>query len=196
MTRLPLVHLLALATAGGLAGCANAVSDTDPEDTDVVDTDDTDDTDQAASPKVWINEILASNDTAESWEDEEEVAHFDDWVELYNPNAEAVDLSGWGLTDGFPGGDTPWAFPEGTGIAAGGYLVVWCSDGLEGPFLHTDFALSRGGETVTLVDEAERVVDEHTYPEQTTDIALYRAPDGGETWANGPGTQGSANPAQ
>ncbi|MGK0185343.1 MAG: hypothetical protein ACI9R3_001119 [Verrucomicrobiales bacterium] len=42
-----------------------------------------------------------------------------EFVELHNTGAEAVDLSGWVLDDGIA-----YAFPDGATIAAGGYLVV------------------------------------------------------------------------
>src|SRR2546421_1887778 len=41
------------------------------------------------------------------------------WVEVYNPDTNAVDLSGWRL-----GGDVDFAFPSNTVLAAGAYLVV------------------------------------------------------------------------
>lgn len=45
-----------------------------------------------------------------------------DWVELFNPTAASVDVSGWILKDN---DDThSYALPRGTNIAAGGYYVV------------------------------------------------------------------------
>ncbi|MEO0473600.1 MAG: lamin tail domain-containing protein, partial [Bacteroidota bacterium] len=43
-----------------------------------------------------------------------------DWVELYNPSANQIDLSAWKWQDS----DTLWTFPNGSQIAAGGYLVL------------------------------------------------------------------------
>lgn len=43
----------------------------------------------------------------------------EEYVELYNPGAGAVDLSGWKFTNG-----VQFTFPAGTSISAGGYLVV------------------------------------------------------------------------
>jgi len=174
----------ALAT---LVACSGAVNPTDSDsDTDPVDTD----TDPPAPAELYINEILASNDTAQSWTDGDGEEQFDDWLEVYNAGSEAVDLEDYGLSDG----GSPWLFPAGTTLEAGGYLVVWCSDGTEGPFLHTDFAISRGGETLTLTDSDDRVLDQVVMPEQTTDVVTYRSPDGSENWAFGEGTPGASNP--
>jgi hypothetical protein len=43
----------------------------------------------------------------------------EEYIELYNPAASAVDLSGWRFTSG-----VQFTFPGGTSIAAGGHLVV------------------------------------------------------------------------
>lgn len=42
-----------------------------------------------------------------------------EYIELHNPTASAVDLSGWRLAD-----EVEYRFPEGSGIPAGGYLAV------------------------------------------------------------------------
>src|SRR5258708_32911199 len=44
------------------------------------------------------------------------------WLELYNPEAKAIDLSGWKLTDGIR-----FDFPANTSIAANGFIVI-CQD--------------------------------------------------------------------
>src|SRR5437763_5342551 len=41
------------------------------------------------------------------------------WMEIYNPGTNAIDLSGWTL-----GGDVSFSFPSNTVLAAGAYLVV------------------------------------------------------------------------
>ncbi|MES2570001.1 MAG: lamin tail domain-containing protein, partial [Verrucomicrobiota bacterium] len=42
-----------------------------------------------------------------------------EFIEIYNPEAVSVDLSGWAITSG-----AAYTFPSGTVIAAGGYRVV------------------------------------------------------------------------
>lgn len=78
---------------------------------------------------------------------------FSDWIELHNPSGEAVDLSGWGLSDD-PAKPFKWTFPAGTSIGSGAYLVVHADDQeeLNGPgiAIHVGFKLSRSGEDVIL----------------------------------------------
>jgi len=45
-----------------------------------------------------------------------------DWVELYNPGAASVDLSGWRFRDS--DSTRTFALAAGSTIAAGGYLVI------------------------------------------------------------------------
>ena len=83
-----------------------------------------------------------------------------DWIELYNPSAQSVELSGYALTD--EAGDLEkWRFPEGTAIGAGEYLVVFLSGKnkeVNGE-LHTNFSLGSEDETVILADNAAAVCD-------------------------------------
>ena len=82
---------------------------------------------------------------------------FADWVEIYNSGAQTADIGGFSLSDNI--GNTKYRFPEGTSIAAGEYLVVYCST------LVTDstvapFGLSKyGAETVVLKDANGLVVE-------------------------------------
>lgn len=46
-----------------------------------------------------------------------------DWVELVNTSSAAIDLSGWRFLDS-DSSHTAWTLPQGSTIAAGGYLVV------------------------------------------------------------------------
>lgn len=83
---------------------------------------------------------------------------FLDWVELANTGTETADLGGWTLTDD-PGQPPKWAFPPGTTLAPGGFLVVACSGRdvttpAPGGLLHTNFSLSSNGEYLALRDAA------------------------------------------
>ena len=82
-------------------------------------------------------------------------AGFVDWVELHNPGAVPVDLSGWSLTDD-PGTLQKWIFPAGVEIPAGDFLLIACSgknvpSPPAGGFMHTNFSLDDRGEFVALV---------------------------------------------
>ncbi|MBX3733978.1 MAG: lamin tail domain-containing protein [Verrucomicrobiae bacterium] len=87
------------------------------------------------------------------------------WVELFNQGSTAVQLGGWQLTDGIR-----FAFPEGTSIAAGEYLVV-AADAAElrnrYPNLRIlgNFSgrLSRSSDRLTLLDAVGNVAGEVRY---------------------------------
>ncbi len=70
------------------------------------------------SPRVFVNELLASNDSVNVDPDFGEAA---DWVELYNAESEPVALGGVYLTDDADE-PTKWLIPAGVMIDAGGYL--------------------------------------------------------------------------
>ena len=74
---------------------------------------------QDATPVV--NEFMASNSTTLYDED----GDASDWIELYNPTGQAIDLRGWALTDNEDRLDK-WIFPEKT-LDAGEYFVVFAS---------------------------------------------------------------------
>ena len=87
-----------------------------------------------------INEVLAKSDER------------DDWIEIYNPTDDAIDLSNFGLVDDY-GEDEPWTFPAGSSIGTGEYIIIWANDedGPDGEY-SASFKLSSDGESVHLVD--------------------------------------------
>jgi len=114
-----------------------------------------------------ISEFMAVNDDTLADED----GDHPDWIEIHNPSAEAVDLTGWRLRDG----EFEWTFPAVT-LAPGEYLVVFASDKnrrVAGAELHTNFRLDGGGEYLALLDDAGSVVHEYApaYPPQLEDIS-------------------------
>ena len=68
-----------------------------------------------------ITEIMASN--AAGIVDEDGAAS--DWVEIYNPDPQPVNLDGWFLSDNVPD-PTRWRFPRVT-VGSGGFRRVWAS---------------------------------------------------------------------
>jgi hypothetical protein len=111
----------------------------------------------AAGSDVSINELMynpASDNDG------------DEFLELADNGASAVDLSGWCFTEGIT-----LCFPQGTSIAAHGYLVI----GEDAARFQTTYGfapaavysgkLSNSGETVTLVDAGGTVMDSVTYGE-------------------------------
>ena len=105
----------------------------------------------------------------------------EEYIELVNPNAYAVDISDWQLTGG-----VEHTFLPGTVIVAGGSLYVSPSAGAflnrvaspsggEGRFVQGNYRghLSSWGETVELTDRAGRLVATLTYPGEPSDQQRY-----------------------
>ncbi len=119
-----------------------------------------------------ITEFMAANAAGASDED----GAFSDWVEIYNPDAVPVELSGWYLTDSMAN-KKKWPFPAAT-LAPGGYLIVWASgkDRRDpGGSLHANFSLSAAGEYLGLIKpDGVTVVAEFApaFPAQTNDVSF------------------------
>jgi len=173
-SRKPAVAWLAAAALLGssLPGCA---------------TGDDDDSAEEASPVV-LNELLASNDTVLA----DEGGEFDDWLELFNPGTEALDLGGWMLSGGPRSAEQPWVVPDGVSIPPLGFLVVWADDDTEQGDLHTDFKLSKAGETLVLYWPSGEEADQVAFPAQDSDLSWGRVPDGTGDWQQ----LGSPSPQQ
>jgi hypothetical protein len=116
-----------------------------------------------------INEFVADNKDGLSDADHDEV----DWVEIYNPNPVAHDLTGWYLTDDLTQ-LTKWQFPA-TSINPNGYLVVFASGKDRRPAggeLHTNFNLRASGEEIALVKpDGITVVSQFVFGQQFTDVS-------------------------
>jgi hypothetical protein len=136
--------------------------------------------------QVYINEWMADNfgtrtDPADG--------NYEDWFEIYNPGAAAVDLGGYYLTDNLTN-KFQFEVPENGHyvIPPGGYLLVW-ADNESGQNstnladLHASFALSKSGEAIGLFGADGVLVDAVTFGPQTTDKTEGRWPDGSATIA-------------
>ncbi len=124
---------------------------------------------------IVINEIMASNETTVTDED----GDYSDWIELYNSNSNAINLSGYTISDDSLN-PNKWTFPE-TVLLPDSFLLIFASgkDRQEGPFLHTNFKINSDGEDLILSDNLENVID-HILPIPiSTDISYGRKPDGG-----------------
>jgi len=126
-----------------------------------------------------INEFLALNNGT----NQDEMGQFEDWVEIYNPGVETVEMGGLFLTDDLAQ-TTQWMFPD-TTIEASGFLLVWCdNDETDGP-LHTNFKLSGDGEEIGLFGRlaaGNNTIDSYAFGAQTADISEGRLPDGDDNW--------------
>ncbi len=137
---------------------------------------------QSASAQLFINEFMASNDTAFAGPQ----GDYPDWIEIYNAGDDAVDLSGYYMADDLTDPDAmyqiPSTYPDSVTVPAHGFILFYANKGQESSVLNLNFKLSGGGEQVGLWDPAQAVIDSITYGEQTTDISYGRYPDGGANW--------------
>ena len=137
---------------------------------------------------VIINEAVTSNtESAKAYD-----GRFYDWIELYNPTSRDISLDGYFLSDDLE--SLQKTSLKGQSIAAGGYLIIYCS-GLnitdEKGFLHTGFKLSAtNGETVYL--SGDKVVSSVTIPASEVNASYGLGSDGVYGWLKEP-TPGKKN---
>jgi len=107
-----------------------------------------------------------------------------DWIEIYNPNSEAVDLTGYKIYDvgGNTGGSKPKkSFPIGSTIPAGGfYVIITDTADFDGDL--SGFGLSSGGEEVWLENSNGTVIDNVSFLAMATNQTYGRLPDGSASW--------------
>ncbi|MCP5533217.1 MAG: lamin tail domain-containing protein [Akkermansiaceae bacterium] len=122
----------------------------------------------AATADVVISEFLADNESSLKDED----GDGEDWIEIHNDGAAAVDLAGWRLTDD-PASPAKWVFPQ-VIVPAHDRLVVFASDkNRSGAELHTNFKLSAAGEYLALLRPDGSVATEFApaFPPQLQDVS-------------------------
>ena len=140
---------------------------------------------------LYINEFMASNATTIC----DSFGSYSDWIELYNSTDTDMDISGFGISDNLSQ-PMKYRFPDGTTIAAKGYLVVFCSgnEGMQNGELHAPFGLRSYGEDVVIANRAGRIIDSYSFKNQETDVSMARIPDGaGELQSNSQPSPGYPN---
>lgn len=139
-----------------------------------------------------INEFLASNGTGILDENGDQ----EDWIEIFNPGPNPVNLNGWALTSD-DGDLAEWVFPAWS-LNAGQYMIVYASgknrkpaqatagvdnaNTIASPRLHTNFTINENGGYLALTSpESPRAVVSgfNPYPEQRTDYSYGPQPAGG-----------------
>jgi hypothetical protein len=162
---------------------------------------------RAGFTQPLINEIVSSNITG--IEDEYEVdkqncpvpdcdwwydrmgqsthdGDYPDWIEIYNPASESIDLAGYGLSDD-PSEPFKWVFPQ-VKLEAHEHLLVFASGkdrkepGEVAQYMHTNFKIDRRGETISLTDNTGALCDSIDTGEIPIGFSLGRYPDGGAGW--------------
>lgn len=137
-------------------------------------------------PTLYINEFMANNtsccpDTS-SGRDE-----FDDWIEIYNPGKEAINLGGMYVSQDKEnplGYQIPKTDSIKTTIAPGGYLILWADGNPEQGILHLKFKLNQQGEYFGFFYEDGRKIDEIKFDRQEENVSLGRTSDGATRWKN------------
>ena len=115
--------------------------------------------DDPSAAELYINEVISSNDTGAQDED----GDYSDWVEIWNAGDSPVNLAGWGLSDSYSN-PFKWTFGDVT-IQPNEFLIVWASSKdrrvpSATNALHANFAISAGGEEVTLTRPDGTLMDE------------------------------------
>lgn len=108
----------------------------------------------------------------------------EDWVELYNPTAAPIDLTGYYLSDK-ASNLTKWTIPSGT-IPANGFKMVFCSkrNTVNGTQLHPNFNLKQTeGDWIILTSPSVMVVDSIKIVHMTkADHSVGRSTNGAVDW--------------
>lgn len=149
---------------------------------------------------VILNEVCCYNDTIIY----DKLGEYNDYVEIYNPSSETIDISGFALSDN-KSNLTRYIFPEGSVIENGGYLVLWGAEGSFYSWAEEDsasylrFSL-KAGETVYLSNAAGAVIDKVKIPSNIArDVSYSRLPDAAvhiDKWTVAEATPGERNAMQ
>jgi hypothetical protein len=130
--------------------------------------------------KLYINEFLASNNSISI----PGYANFPDWIEIYNASEIDLNLAGYFITDDLTIKDK-YVIPSGSAntiIKSKSYLLIIADDSVALGPLHTNFSLSKSGESIGLFSPSQVVIDSITYQLQTTDKSYGRLPNGNGIW--------------
>jgi len=137
-----------------------------------------------------INEFMSRNDTTLPDQD----GDFPDWIELYNPGEEWINLTNYSISDNLSE-VRKWIFPD-VSIPPGGYLLIFASgkDRSDSGELHTNFKISSQGEPLVLSQQTGAILDLVDSVKLTDDQAMARIPDGSSQWfTSSLPTPGSSN---
>ena len=139
-----------------------------------------------------INELMADNGA--TIVDPAEAGAYEDWVEIVNTSAAAVEMGGLYLTDDLTN-LTKWKVPTGVTVPANGSILFW-ADGEESQgSTHASWKLSADGEAVALTKaDGTTVIDSVTFGALGKDVSYGRLPDAtGAFLRLAPATPASSN---
>lgn len=124
--------------------------------------------------EVQINEVMSDNDLTH----DDPYGESNDWIELHNTTANAVDVTGMYLSDdaALP---QKWVLPANSVILPNDYMIVWAdNDTLQTTGLHTNFKLGASGDYLAL-SNGVNALDQVTIPALMTDQSYARCPETG-----------------
>jgi hypothetical protein len=128
--------------------------------------------------ELVLNEILANNFSGVI----NEYGFRKDWLEMYNNSSTTKNLVGLFLSDD-KDELNKYAFPINGSINSHSTNVVWMDNALNSAtFMHANFSLSNGGETVYLTNSQGLILDSVSYPTLIEDVSYGRCPDGTGSW--------------
>ncbi|MBI3133937.1 MAG: CotH kinase family protein [Bacteroidetes bacterium] len=130
-------------------------------------------TDDLYQPVV-INELMPSNSTYLA----DNFGEYDDWLELYNPNQKTLNLSGCK----FEWNSLSWTIPNGTEIAANGYLLFWFDATIYQGLNHTAGKIPNAVSTIYLKSADDVILDSLLYPATSSNYSFGRYPNGSSAY--------------
>jgi hypothetical protein len=123
--------------------------------------------------QVIISEFQSVNDftICDEWGD------YDDWIELYNPYDDPVDIGGMVLRNsghiwGIPTGDTS------TLLSPGSYFFIWADHEEEEGLFHANFRLSTSETLIICESDSNTIIDSLRIPEIPDDYSYGICPGG------------------
>ncbi len=128
---------------------------------------------QLKAQQIFINEIMASNDTTIA----DANGAYDDWFEIYNNAANDFPLKNCYVSNSLST-PTQYQFSSNVIVPAHGFVLIWAS-GNNSDSLHVPFKLSASGAGVYLFKpDGTTIIDSITFGPQKTDISYGRLTDG------------------
>ncbi|MBM4153557.1 MAG: hypothetical protein FJ221_00800 [Lentisphaerae bacterium] len=125
--------------------------------------------------QLFISEVSSANKDAIK----DRYGDASDWIEIYNPSTQTVNLAGWRLTNN-SGNPSKWVFPS-TNMAPKDYILVFASDrnrAIPGEELHTNFKLGKDGEYLALLNATGGIAHAYspTLPPMVSDVSYGLRP--------------------
>lgn len=132
-----------------------------------------------AENAIVINEVMAKNSAVNA----DPEGDYQDWVELYNPGNEAINLESFFLSDRWSD-PSRWAIPSVT-MDPGDHLLIWCDDESSEGALHASFTLAASGDELFLFQKEDnewRLHDSIDWLNAPENDSYGRSQDGSEQW--------------